>query len=188
MEFHEKLQMLRKERGMTQEDLANRLYVSRTAVSKWERGRGIPEIGSLQAIARLFSVSLDSLLSEEAPRAARGRRFSLWFGIADLSAAALWFLPLFAARKEGAVRAVSLWSLAGVIPWVFAAAVLAAVGMGVLSLVLKEGRFSLWDRARCKLSFAFSGMMAVLFAAALHPYAAFFAIGLLLWKGILLLR
>lgn len=38
MEFHEKLQQLRKQRGLTQEDLAAQLYVSRTAVSKWESG------------------------------------------------------------------------------------------------------------------------------------------------------
>ncbi len=51
MEFHEKLQELRKQRGMTQEELATALYVSRTAVSKWESGRGYPSIDSLKAIS-----------------------------------------------------------------------------------------------------------------------------------------
>ncbi|WP_462257736.1 helix-turn-helix domain-containing protein, partial [Ruminococcus champanellensis] len=66
MEFHEKLQELRKQRGMTQEELATALYVSRTAVSKWESGRGYPSIDSLKAISGFFGVSLDQLLSSEA--------------------------------------------------------------------------------------------------------------------------
>ena len=65
MEFNEKLQELRKQRKMTQEELAAELYVSRTAVSKWESGRGYPGIESLKAIARLFSVTVDELLSSD---------------------------------------------------------------------------------------------------------------------------
>lgn len=66
MEFHEKLQNLRRQRGLTQEELAQALYVSRTAVSKWESGRGFPNIDSLKAIAAFFSVSVDELLSGDA--------------------------------------------------------------------------------------------------------------------------
>lgn len=51
MEFHEKLQELRKQKEMTQEELAQALYVSRTAVSKWESGKGYPNIDSLKAIS-----------------------------------------------------------------------------------------------------------------------------------------
>ena len=65
MEFYEKLQELRKRRGLTQEELAELLYVSRTAISKWESGRGYPNIDSLKAIAACFSVSVDELLSSE---------------------------------------------------------------------------------------------------------------------------
>ena len=65
MEFPEKLQELRKQKGLTQEELAARLYVSRTAVSKWESGRGYPNIESLKAIARVFSVTVDELLSAD---------------------------------------------------------------------------------------------------------------------------
>ena len=54
MEFNEKLQELRKQRGLTQEELAEKLYVSRTAISKWESGRGYPNIESLKAIAKFF--------------------------------------------------------------------------------------------------------------------------------------
>ena len=65
MEFSEKLQELRKSRGLTQEELAEALYVSRTAISKWESGRGYPSIDSLKEISKYFSVSIDDLLSGE---------------------------------------------------------------------------------------------------------------------------
>lgn len=66
LEFHEKLQELRKSRNLTQEELAEELYVSRTAISKWESGRGYPSIDSLKAISGFFSVSIDELLSADA--------------------------------------------------------------------------------------------------------------------------
>ena len=65
MEFHERLQELRKQKGLTQEELAQALFVSRTAVSKWESGRGYPNIDSLKAISAFFSVTIDELLSSK---------------------------------------------------------------------------------------------------------------------------
>ena len=65
MEFNEKLQELRKQKNLTQEELAGDLFVSRTAISKWESGRGYPGIDSLKEISRYFSVSIDELLSGE---------------------------------------------------------------------------------------------------------------------------
>ena len=63
MEFNEKLQELRKQKGFTQEELAEVLFVSRTAVSKWESGRGYPNIDSLKAISKFYGVTIDILLS-----------------------------------------------------------------------------------------------------------------------------
>lgn len=54
MEFGEKLQGLRKSKNLTQEELAEALYVSRTAISKWESGRGYPNIDSLKEISNFF--------------------------------------------------------------------------------------------------------------------------------------
>ena len=65
MELNEKLQELRKNKGLTQEELAAALYVSRTAVSKWESGRGLPSIDSLKQISAFFDVSIDDLLSAD---------------------------------------------------------------------------------------------------------------------------
>ena len=55
MELGEKLQELRKNMGLTQEELAESLFVSRTAISKWESGRGYPSIDSLKEISKFFS-------------------------------------------------------------------------------------------------------------------------------------
>ena len=63
MEFNEKLQELRKQKGITQEELAKAIFVSRAAVSKWESARGYPGIDSLKAISVYFSVSIDELIS-----------------------------------------------------------------------------------------------------------------------------
>ena len=65
MEFGEKLQELRKTKGLTQEEIAVALYVSRTAVSKWESGRGYPNIDSLKEISKFFSVTIDELICPE---------------------------------------------------------------------------------------------------------------------------
>ena len=65
MEFNEKLQELRKSKGLTQEELAEALYVSRTAISKWESGRGYPSIDSLKELSKFFTITIDELLTGE---------------------------------------------------------------------------------------------------------------------------
>ena len=65
MEFNEKLQQLRIGKNLTQQQLAEQLYVSRTAISKWESGKGYPNIESLKCISRFFSITIDELLSSE---------------------------------------------------------------------------------------------------------------------------
>ena len=64
MSFGEKLQQLRKSRGLSQEDLAHQLNVSRQAVSKWESQNGYPEVEKIILISELFQVSLDYLMKE----------------------------------------------------------------------------------------------------------------------------
>lgn len=65
MKFGEKLQKLRKEKGISQEELAHQLNVSRQAVSKWENESGYPEMEKLLMIGNIFQVSMDYLLKEE---------------------------------------------------------------------------------------------------------------------------
>ena len=65
MELSEKIIRLRKGRGLSQEELAERLGVSRQAVSRWESGTALPDAGNLRQISRLCEVSADYLLDEE---------------------------------------------------------------------------------------------------------------------------
>ena len=65
MTFGEKIQKLRKETGLSQEELSYQLGVSRQAISKWERDNGYPEIEKIIRMSKLFNVSLDYLLNEE---------------------------------------------------------------------------------------------------------------------------
>ncbi len=65
MAFAEKLKSIRKQAGMSQEQLAEKLGVSRQAVTKWETDAGIPDIENIMAISALFDISIDDLLSNE---------------------------------------------------------------------------------------------------------------------------
>ncbi|GAA0352677.1 helix-turn-helix domain-containing protein [Bacillus horti] len=65
MEFYQKLKKLRAQKGWSQEEFAEKLQVSRQAVSKWENGQGFPETEKIVKMSRLFQVSLDYLLKDE---------------------------------------------------------------------------------------------------------------------------
>jgi transcriptional regulator with XRE-family HTH domain len=118
MEFNEKLVQLRKSRNMTQDELAEALYVSRAAVSKWESGRGMPSIDSIKDISRFFSVSIDELLSgekllflAETENSSNTRKIcDIIFGFADLLSFVLFVLPLYPSTVDGYVYSVSLLS------------------------------------------------------------------------------
>ena len=64
MTFGEKLKKLRCDNGMTQEELAEQIFVTRTAISKWETDKGYPSIDSLKELSKLFGVSIDELISD----------------------------------------------------------------------------------------------------------------------------
>jgi len=118
MEFGEKIQKLRNQNKWTQEQLAEKLYVSRTAVSKWESGKGYPNIDSLKDIAKLFNKTIDELLSSEeiidiAKRENTSnikRTNNLIYGLLDIISVLFIFLPLYAHKAENFVYSVSLIS------------------------------------------------------------------------------
>ena len=199
MEFNEKLQELRKQKGITQEELAASLYVSRTAISKWESGRGYPNIESLKAIAKYFSVTVDELLSsdqlltvaEEDKKQSEKSFRDTARGIVDISALLLLILPLFAERSGETVIGVSLIALNSAQPYLkvaFFAVVVVMVVWGILTLALKNCGKLLWVRAKGWVSFGLSLMAVLLFVLGLHPYAAVFALALLAIKAFVLLK
>ena len=118
MEFGEKIQKLRSQNKWTQEQLAEKLYVSRTAVSKWESGKGYPNIELLKDIAKLFNKTIDELLSSEEildiakiENASNMKRTNnLVFGLLDVISLLFVFLPLYARKTEDFVYSVPLVS------------------------------------------------------------------------------
>ena len=199
MEFHEKLQALRRQRGLTQEELAQALFVSRTAISKWESGRGYPSIDSLKAISGFFSVSIDALLSgeevltlareEQQTHALRAR----WqvFGLLDCAAALLLTLPLFGQQTDGAVRAVSIFALTAVRPYLralFLAVILGTMALGIALLALHRWEHPLWVRHRTGCSLGLSIGAVLLFLVSRQPYAAAFSFVFLAIKAWMLLK
>ena len=199
MEFGQKLQELRKSRGITQEELAQSLYVSRTAISKWESGRGYPNIDSLRAISKFFSVTVDELLStdeilslaEEDNKQKTEKMRDIVYGLLDLCSVLLIFLPFFAARTEGGVQSVSLIALNGVRIYI-KIAYFVLIGslalVGVATLALRNCRANVWLRIKTKLSLVIGVILTVFFMISLQPYAAPFAFVLLITKVLMLIK
>lgn len=147
MEFNEKLQELRKSRGLTQEELAEALFVSRTAISKWESGRGYPSIDSLKQISNYFSISIDELLSgeklitiaENENRTNLKNMGNMLFGIVDVFSFIMIILPLYPNQIDDYIYSVNLFHYTQtavfnlVIMWSFYVALM-VVGIGKVLL------------------------------------------------------
>ena len=199
MEFHEKLQQLRKRKKLTQEELAQALFVSRTAVSKWESGRGYPNIDSLKTVAKYFGVSVDELLSGEelltiAEADTQKREDHLRdivFGLLDISAAMFLFLPFFGQKVDGNIREVSLLALTGISPYlkiVYFAVVASMVTTGILTLSMQNWEKTFWVRCKAKLSCGINATGALLFIVSLQPYAAAFLFLFLVIKVLMVIK
>ena len=199
MEFHEKLQELRKQKGLTQEELAASLYVSRTAISKWESGRGYPNIDSLKAISKFFSVTIDELLSgeevltiaEEDQKQKESTLRDMVFGLLDLSAAIVFFVPFFGQKANGYVQAVSLLRLTEIAPYLKVTYLVMIIGMvafGISTLVFQNYRGAFWVRNKSMLSLLMNTATALLFIISSQPYAAAFVFTFLIIKAIMLIK
>ena len=199
MEFHEKLQKLRADEGLTQEELAEKLYVSRTAISKWESGRGYPSIDSLKTIAKHFHVTLDELigteeivtLAEQDKKDAVKKHTALLCGILDCFTVLMLFLPVYASHGTGAVSSVPVFALTGISRWlqiVFIAVLVMTVVNGFFTVVFSSLDKPVWIRHRLVTGMVLVIIGTMLFILARQPYPGFFCLCLLLVKGFLLLK
>lgn len=193
MEFNEKLQELRKSRSLTQEELADALFVSRTAISKWESGRGYPSLDSLKQISRYFSVSIDELIcpeeiisaAEKEKKASEDRIFTLTCGTLDILLVLLLFLPVFGNGTDKPTS-VSLFTLTGVSPWiktVFASVITLTVLNGICCVIISHLDHPVWDRHRLVTGMVLSIMGAAIFVLTRQPYAGITSLAVLVVKG-----
>ena len=199
MEFHEKLQELRKQREMTQEELAEILYVSRTAISKWESGRGMPNVESLKAISKFFGISLDDLLSseellilvEDDHRQKETNLRDMVFGMLDICMILLLFLPFFGEQMDGAVHEVSLLGLSGTQTYLKVIYYVVVVGLsflGIMTFLLKNHRKRIWILTKQKMSLYLSVLGVIVFIVGKQPYAAVMIFVFLMVKLKLLIK
>ena len=196
MEFNEKLQELRKSRSLTQEELAEALFVSRTAISKWESGRGYPNIDSLKDISRCFSVSIDELICpEEILSAAQDekkeymdRYLSLICSMLDIMLVLLLFLPVFGNGTESPAS-VTLFGITGLSPWiktVFAVVISLTVLNGICGVVISHLDKPVWNRHRLVTGMVLSVTGAAIFILTRQPYAGILCLIMLVVKGLLI--
>lgn len=199
MEFSEKLQQLRKSRNLTQEELAEKLYVSRTAVSKWESGRGYPSIDSLKEISRFFSVTIDELLSgekllsiaQQEKRSAIRNVCDLLFGITDIFSFLLIILPLYPKSAAGFIYAVNLPAyaeLSALNRWAYWMLILALVTAGVLKTLLSLRKITEKQKPVAGISMLLGIAAVVILALAGETYAVILAFLLLVVKGVLCVK
>ena len=201
MELNEKLQQLRKQKGFTQEELAEKLYVSRTAISKWESGRGYPSIDSLKAISKLFGISIDELLSSEElmsiaeteQNEKTNRMRDLIYGALDCMAAMMFVLPFFGERKteEEMIRSVSLLELSYLQDYMritYIATLVCIILIGILEIASQKIHNRIWEQHRVMISLGLNMFGVTIFMTSLQPYAGFFLLCTLAVKGILAIK
>ncbi len=198
MEFHEKLLELRKSRGLTQEELAEALFVSRTAISKWESGRGYPSIDSLKEISHFFSVSIDELIcpremitaAEDDQKAVIGRYVSVICNALDILTAVLLFLPVFGNGTDSPAS-VSIFGLTGIQPWlkiVFIAAICIIILNGICGVILSRFDRPVWNRHRMVTGMALSVAGVGIFIGTRQPYAGIICFSILVIKVWLMVK
>ena len=176
---------------MTQEQFAEKLFVSRTAVSKWETGRGMPSMESLQMIAKLFHITLDDLLSTEeivliaeSENKENIKRFASYMdGVINLAALLGLLLPLYKVELNNVFYSVPLYQYEGwlaILYWVFPIVMSIC---GIIQIILNKSEREKTKRSVNVIGVILNACAVFILILGGQPYPAVMFFALLLIKG-----
>ena len=196
MEFNEKLRELRTAKSLTQEELAEALFVSRAAISKWESGRGYPSLASLQEISKFFSISIDELiatkevisLAEDEKKEYTNQYVTLICHGLDIFLGFLLFLPIFGSGTDEP-SSLALYAATNISLWI-RVVIFVLVGLtvlnGVSGMIISRLNKPSWNRHRIVTGMGLSLINTVIFILIRQPYPSIICLLVLLVKGLLL--
>lgn len=196
MELSEKIQKLRKDNNLTQEQFADKIFVSRTAVSKWETGRGTPSIDSLQMIAKEFNIKLDDLLSgEEIVEIAKSEnkeriaRFSSFVeAIVNVCAIFAIILPLYKIEAGGFFYSTYVINIDGWQGISFGIISITISLCGIVEAVLLSIKKHKLESV-AKICATAANVLGIIFCIlSSHPYPAIFFFFLLIVKAVIAIK
>lgn len=198
MELSEKIKQLRTDKNWTQEELAGKIFVSRTAISKWESGRGYPSIDSLKALSAIFGVSIDQLLSndelislaENDSKIKSQKMQDLVFAALDSMVGLLFFLPFFGQTIGSNIQMVSLLNLSEMTTLLQGSyIVLCTISLlfGLVEFVFVTNENERWRKDKVIISLGLMLLITLSFILSRQPYAAVYLLAMLVVKGIILI-
>ena len=146
MELSKKIKQIRNGNKLTQEQFAEKMLVSRTAVSKWENGTCYPSIDSLKYMSKTFNISLDKLLSNEEileiikteNQSNISKYNSLLFCLLDIVRIIFIFLPFYSYKTNDFVYSVSLFNsndLGSILKIIFMLIYIIFLILGIIELI-----------------------------------------------------
>lgn len=199
MELNEKLKELRNSKGLTQEELAAALFVSRTAISKWESGRGNPSIDSLKEISSFFSITLDELVSgekllsiaEKENQARIQNTYNLLIGVIDLCYFLLIVLPLYPKTIGLYIASVNLFEYVETSAFnqkIYWALFLLIMLNGITEIILTKLKDKDMHSKIVGMNMILSILAVIFLALTGETYATAFAFLLLVLKSILYMK
>ncbi len=198
MTFDEKIKELRKNKNITQDELAKRLYVSRTTISKWESGKGYPSIDTLKQLSEFFDVSIDDLLSNDEVldiskkniEKNKKQIINLMFSLLDIFSSLLFIIPVFGLNIGDKIVSVGLfysdYGNAEIVLDVVSLSLVTLFGIITLPLVVLNKKNFL--KYGVLISLVLSGLLVLVFLITREVYAGIIVLAVLTIKAVLLLK